>query len=78
MCPSSSIRTGKTNNRYSGAALVSSDGKETAITESMMLRAFEQFEKSSSFYPSTLMLQAKAFKKHQRHQRQRPFQLRLV
>jgi hypothetical protein len=69
------MRKVNANSHLNGAALISSDGKEVAITESMMQRAFEQFEKSSNFYPSSLMLQAKAFKKQQR---QRPFQLRLV
>jgi len=75
MRPISNMRAVKANSHLNGAALVSSDGKEIAITESMMQRAFEQFEKGSNFHPSSLMIQAKAFKTHQR---QRPFRLRLV
>ena len=74
MRPVSKVRTIFANSHLNGAALVANDGKEVAITESMMQRAFEQFE-SHSFYPNSLMIQAKAFKKHSL---QRPFQLKLV
>ncbi|MBL4607706.1 MAG: hypothetical protein JKY01_07760 [Pseudomonadales bacterium] len=74
MRPNRKIQTVSANNHLHGAAIVANDGQEVVITESMMQRAFEQFE-NRNFHPSSLMLQAKAFKKHSR---KHSFQLKLV